>query len=617
MTPEERLNQQVWETLQNIQEEILVTEVGKPVKYRIPNIVGVGTIPSDRRRKILYKLQEKKAFEIQRNLKGTRIGTGDIFYLIINPSKFDEVYTEYSFMFSKPDNKVVASDHSRKEVSAGVVAYGLQAKYLEVQDEKNEGKFYLKLSSYGKYLNDQNLLIPAISLLQDESQDQLFNLKKAWGNFFKKWRVLAKDLIETADANGIIDEGPLQNEIEEVKAFLDQPDPQFNNDELPYYFRSYREIILRFNKLGKENLIAREHLYENGNIKLYLEYNKIEAEWDKFKRIREISTWWAHYQITRLACGVFGTEEEKIHYFDDDNEVDKLYKYEFENISRGNTDNLAILKRPKFEVWLKRLHSYLIPHLRELPSNQTVNAEQYYQLLDKLNLMYGNKTVELKNRYEELLSESKTNKFSPKEKHDVLQAIWTVYESNSRSNSILVPTAGLTAKGQKIENIDEIFDELKKDGCFAKWERKDRWYHLENVDHDVLPEIFRKAEEDTVANPPAKNKLLCGKLQIDLDQGVIRCGNDNPVEISPDNNIVKFLVVLIQNKRIVEYTEIAKKLEMNCWHEGTTNKEVAREVQFLRRDLTTFLRDKVHMTDKKIKEIIVVKKNFGYKLRCV
>lgn len=105
MTPEEKFNQQVWEILQRIKEEIFATETGKPVKYRISSIVGIGIIPPDRRIKILYKLQEWKAFEIQRNARGVRIGTGDIFYLIINQSKFNELYHIYESGGSYQENK--------------------------------------------------------------------------------------------------------------------------------------------------------------------------------------------------------------------------------------------------------------------------------------------------------------------------------------------------------------------------------------------------------------------------------------------------------------------------------------------------------------------------------
>jgi len=73
---------------------------------------------------------------------------------------------------------------------------------------------------------------------------------------------------------------------------------------------------------------------------------------------------------------------------------------------------------------------------------------------------------------------------------------------------------------------------------------------------------------------------------------------------------------LMESKKVVEYVEIAKRLETNYWHEGVTNKDVAREVQFLRRDLATFLRDKVGMTNKEIQKVIINKKNIGYKLHC-
>ena len=391
MTPEEIFNQQVWEILQDIKEEYLATEKGRPVKYRIPNIVGVGIIPKDRRIKILYKLQEKKAFKIQRNSEGVRIGTGDIFYLIIKPLEFDKVYKKYSSIFLKPDNKVVTPNHGKGNVSVEVFVSDLEAKYLEIQNEKNDSKFYFKIASYGKYLNDQEVLCPVISQLYDESQIQIANFKKAWNDFFGKWRVLAKDLIEIADTNGVKDKGPLQNEIEEVRVFLNEPNPQFNDDKLPNYFHSYREIILRFNKLGKGAVLGKKHLDENNNIKLYLEFNKVEVEWNKFKKSREISTWWAHYQISRLAGGVLGSEEEKNLYYNNNNIVDQLYKYGFEVVSRGVANNLVILKRYRFEEWVTRLHNYLIPRLKKQDEINIENLKIMLKPLLKENKQDKNK----------------------------------------------------------------------------------------------------------------------------------------------------------------------------------------------------------------------------------
>lgn len=119
-----------------------------------------------------------------------------------------------------------------------------------------------------------------------------------------------------------------------------------------------------------------------------------------------------------------------------------------------------------------------------------------------------------------------------------------------------------------------------------------------------------------VSSSPPKNVLECGKLKISIDQGVIYNGSKASFEISPDNGIFKLLVLLIQSKRIVEYKEIAREVKMNCWYEGATNKSIARYVQFLKRDLSEFLRDNLKMSEIEIKKMIISKKNVGYILRC-
>lgn len=109
--------------------------------------------------------------------------------------------------------------------------------------------------------------------------------------------------------------------------------------------------------------------------------------------------------------------------------------------------------------------------------------------------------------------------------------------------------------------------------------------------------------------------LECGSFKINLDQSTIQYKDGTPSEISTGINIVKLLILLIENKRVIPYTEIAQKLKLNCYHEGVTNKDVAREVQFLRRDLGDFL-VKIGMSKTEIQGMFISKKNVGYKLRC-
>lgn len=95
MTPEETFNQQVWQILQRLKEEILATASGKPIRYRLPNIVGAGIIPKERREQIIYKLQEWGALRVRENPFELPASTQDTLYLDIEQSGFDSIYTKF------------------------------------------------------------------------------------------------------------------------------------------------------------------------------------------------------------------------------------------------------------------------------------------------------------------------------------------------------------------------------------------------------------------------------------------------------------------------------------------------------------------------------------------
>jgi hypothetical protein len=347
-------------------------------------------------------------------------------------------------------------------VSVDVFISDLQAKYQDIQDEKNDNRFYLKLSDYGKCLNENEAASPVLSGLYADSQKQIEELRSHWVEFFKVWRTHATNLVKLADAVGIKDEGPLQDELEKLRGYTGQPDPQFSDTELPNYWQPYREVILRFGKAGMKDKVVGEHLDGGGNLRLYPEYRKVEVAWDKYKQAREISVWWAHYQISRLAAGVVGSQEDKGHYFKDDNYIDQMYKYEFDKISRGEANTLVFLRRDKFGEWIRRLHLYLIPRLKEQQGNEPDVRSQK----GDSSIIVGDVT-----------SPSLSRKGLEK-KWDVLQSIWTVYESNSRADAVLVPIDALTIKGRTTEEIDGIIQGLKNIGCFGTWDRRDRWYSL-------------------------------------------------------------------------------------------------------------------------------------------
>lgn len=108
-SPEEIINQQTWEVLQGVKEEYLTTAKSRPVKYRIPKIAGAGIIPSERRARIIEKLEELGALKIRRNESGARVGEKDRYHLYIKQPRFDQVYKKYEKLCEnkdEPKNKI-------------------------------------------------------------------------------------------------------------------------------------------------------------------------------------------------------------------------------------------------------------------------------------------------------------------------------------------------------------------------------------------------------------------------------------------------------------------------------------------------------------------------------
>jgi len=108
LTPEEKFNQDVWWVLQEIKKEQLATSKGEKVYFSLRTLTKTANIrrknidygfpQADTQRKILYKLKEWKAF----NLQSAGADLDEIFgfnfvtsYLLTILKKFDEIYRLY------------------------------------------------------------------------------------------------------------------------------------------------------------------------------------------------------------------------------------------------------------------------------------------------------------------------------------------------------------------------------------------------------------------------------------------------------------------------------------------------------------------------------------------
>ena len=165
-----------------------------------------------------------------------------------------------------------------------------------------------------------------------------------------------------------------------------------------------------------------------------------------------------------------------------------------------------------------------------------------------------------------------------------------------------------------LELIEPKFSELEQEII--------QLYELKEGENALLGKVETSKSQNALTpdtaqllTPSPDKELTCGLLKVNISQSTIQYKDNTVVEISTGNNIIKFLILLMENRRVVEYIKIAKELKLNFYHEGMANEEVAREVHFLRRDLINYLKT-LGMSKTETQQMLVTKRNVGYKLRC-
>lgn len=116
-------------------------------------------------------------------------------------------------------------------------------------------------------------------------------------------------------------------------------------------------------------------------------------------------------------------------------------------------------------------------------------------------------------------------------------------------------------------------------------------------------------------NDSKKKIVQFGNLTINLEKSYLQYKKKAPIEISPTSREIVLLMCLIKNAgSIVEYLDIAKLLRPEESFDDYENKDVARDVQFVRRDLVKILKQ-AGIKKSELRKLIAAKTNLGYLLR--
>jgi len=365
----------------------------------------------------------------------------------------------------------------------------LKAKYKLIRDDKNDDRFYTKISQYGKYLLDNKLHPGLYQELYKAAKKDMIPYKKAARRYVNQWKVLAPDLLLQAEKAGFKDDpkDPFSSQIGELTNKLKEPNLNFYDKELQSFNTPYRFLVEKFRKEGKINMISKKHLDPELMPRLHHYHLRADNEWDKFKRHRGVSTWWAHYNIMRLTHGVYELDD-KGEYFSQDDIVSGLYRHEFRKIASGQGSTLVILKRDKFDDWIYDFHKYTLSRLTR--SHQLIRIASH----NVSNEVSVKEIKETRDPYKAAdFSDTATRKGVEK-RWDILQTMWTVYESSSRADAITVAIKSLPFKGRDVKVYDGVFEGFKRERLFGTWDRKERHYLIGEINHDRLEEHYEKTK---------------------------------------------------------------------------------------------------------------------------
>lgn len=412
MTPEQTVNLEIFDVLQHIKEESLVPEKNGSFFYDTTRTVIAAGSPNptqERKWSVVRKFAREKALKIIKEIEPSWTGGRNGFYLKIIQPKFDQVYNHYQTLTGKddesletidiPERKSSYAESNISNIPVKIVIADLKSKYQEIEQEKNNVQFFIKIAQYGKYILENQSTIITLSPLYNESKDGAKPYLNAWKKFIDVWKIYAKDLLERAEEAGIKnDPNPLSNEIASIESRLNNKETYLWESDLENYYIPYQRLIWKFNEINRTDLLIPKHEDAEKNIVIYPIYNKGRDEWDRFKYSREASVWWAHYQICRLAAGVLGLEISK-DYFKKNRIIDGFYKFEFDEVARGNINRSPIvLHHDKFATWIKRLHEYLIPRLENIPEH-TVNDRPIQEDATKIDSNNNKEKVKWSNKF--------------------------------------------------------------------------------------------------------------------------------------------------------------------------------------------------------------------------
>lgn len=200
---------------------------------------------------------------------------------------------------------------------------------------------------------------------------------------------------------------------------------------------------------------------------------------------------------------------------------------------------------------------------------------------------------------------SEKAKFIPRRKWEATNAIWDAYINTGKFKDVSVPLFRLLIRNRLEIEIDQIFNDLKREGCFETWDRDSNSYHISNINHEVFSDIFTKTRdgyEKTNKVSPSNEKLYAPKepnpyIKADITEHTFlefKCWSDGRITYNQTEMKLRaqlkdlFRLLISRSKSLVTYDDIRDTIIHPKKRKKVSNPSLSKYVNELSSELLKY-----------------------------
>lgn len=418
MNPEEEFNHDVLYILQKLKREILSTETGKPVEFRLTTVIAAGYPSSRKEQQILKKLAEWGAVKLVGLMSGNWDYPRRVYTLEILYPKFEEVYRKYENL-NQP-----APSHAYVLTNSDLVD-SLEDQVKNFKDLPEKG-FFLGIGDYVKFIDENpgfEEIVSAInsfrerdrvklSELEKQLLDDIADVEKAILGRVKGVEIISKIVEESIKEYEMRKDGRIQSSASRAEELY---------DGLGY-------LITILNENGYQDLVS-DFIKFNPDTKSIADY-KISEHYYPYKeeladcKSKIQKTIWGSWNELIVVYLVIHKYKEKMQELVEANDaIGQMNFYglhqEMENVLGNVNDDKRRLQfiKDDYVSHINRVHSFIINKLKSDPNQNAEDkggegslTKEYQRLLEDIKAGIRANTADLNERYQTIIGEIQSQK---------------------------------------------------------------------------------------------------------------------------------------------------------------------------------------------------------------